>query len=71
MFFGLERRDAVAANTVIASGAKQSILSFRGAMDCFAPLAMTRMQYRDYPAELNDARGNGFPRPGTYRVAPR
>ena len=26
---------------VIASGAKQSILSLRGKMDCFAPLAMT------------------------------
>ena len=26
---------------VIASGAKQSILSLRGEMDCFAPLAMT------------------------------
>src|SRR5712691_6003230 len=26
---------------VIASAAKQSILSLRGAMDCFAPLAMT------------------------------
>jgi len=26
---------------VIASAAKQSILSYRGAMDCFAALAMT------------------------------
>src|SRR6266702_3065397 len=26
---------------VIASAAKQSILSYRGKMDCFAPLAMT------------------------------
>jgi hypothetical protein len=26
---------------VIASAAKQSILSLRGTMDCFAPLAMT------------------------------
>jgi hypothetical protein len=28
-------------STVIASEAKQSILSLRGAMDCFASLAMT------------------------------
>jgi len=28
-------------SAVIASEAKQSILSLRGAMDCFAPLAMT------------------------------
>jgi hypothetical protein len=29
------------ADLVIASEAKQSILSFRGVMDCFASLAMT------------------------------
>jgi hypothetical protein len=29
------------ANSVIASEAKQSILSLRGPMDCFAALAMT------------------------------
>jgi len=30
-----------AVHTIIASEAKQSILSLRGAMDCFASLAMT------------------------------
>ena len=30
-----------ATSPVIASEAKQSLLSLRGAMDCFAPLAMT------------------------------
>jgi len=30
-----------AVHPVIASAAKQSILSFRGAMDCFAALAKT------------------------------
>jgi hypothetical protein len=46
MFFGFEKRDAVAANAVIASGAKQSIAA-SGGMDCFVAtlLAMTRMQY--------------------------
>jgi len=34
-------RPSAALNTVIASEAKQSILSLRGAMDCFASLAMT------------------------------
>jgi hypothetical protein len=29
------------------------------------------MQYRDDSTEFNDARGNGFPPAGIYRVAPR
>jgi hypothetical protein len=35
---------------VIASEAKQSILSLRGEMDCFASLAMTAQQISDKPA---------------------
>jgi hypothetical protein len=35
------RENADACTAVIASEAKQSILSLRGAMDCFAMLAMT------------------------------
>ena len=31
---------------VIASEAKQSILSLRGGMDCFASLAMTSLQFQ-------------------------
>jgi hypothetical protein len=65
MFFGSKRRDAVAANAVIASGAKQSIApqAEKWIASSLALLAMTWMQYRDYPAEFNDARGNGFPFP--------
>jgi hypothetical protein len=62
MFFGFERRDAVAANAVIASGAKQSIVpqAEEWIASSLALLAMTWMQYRDYSAEFNDVRGNGF-----------
>jgi hypothetical protein len=40
---GASRREGavVSGYFVIASEAKQSILSLRGEMDCFAPLAMT------------------------------
>jgi hypothetical protein len=44
---GASRREIANARLqfhVIASGAKQSILSLRGAMDCFASLAMTARQ---------------------------
>jgi hypothetical protein len=67
MFFGFERRDAGAANTVIASGAKQSIRN-KARLDCFVAslpctnasrlsLAMSRC-YHGHLAEFNDARGN-------------
>jgi len=39
---------------VIASEAKQSILSFRGEMDCFASLAMTVVGKKAARAALGD-----------------
>jgi hypothetical protein len=63
----------VAANTVIASEPKQSIApqAEEWIASSLTLLAMTWMQYRDYSAEFNDVRGNGFPPAGIYRVAPR
>src|SRR5439155_7785047 len=64
--FDLERRDAVAANAVIASEAKQSIAqkAEEWIASSLTLLAMTWMQYRGNPAEFNDVRGNRFPLPG-------
>jgi hypothetical protein len=66
MFFGPERRDAVAANSVIASGAKQSIApqAEMWIASSLALLAMTWMQYHCNSGEFNDAGGNGFPPAG-------
>ena len=73
MFFGLKSRGAVAAYTVIASGAKQSIApqAEEWIASSLALLAMTRKQYRGNFAEFNDVGDNRFPRPENYRVAPR
>jgi hypothetical protein len=46
---------------VIASAAKQSILSYRGKMDCFASLAMTT---RAMDCFAEPAIGRAFARPG-------
>jgi hypothetical protein len=41
------------ANSVIASAAKQSILSLRGPMDCFASLAMTTGQTSSFSRRVS------------------
>jgi hypothetical protein len=48
-------KSQTAFEIVIASAAKQSILSFRCCMDCFAALAMTQTHFRDLAARC--ARG--------------
>src|SRR5882762_5132626 len=55
-----KRLEGVSGIAVIASAAKQSILSLRGAMDCFASLAMTA-RARDCFAE--PVIGRAFARP--------
>ena len=51
---------------VIASGAKQSILSLRGEMDCFAALAMTAWAMDCF---VEPGIGRAFARPASRREA--
>jgi hypothetical protein len=53
--FAPRDREVVSGFAVIASAAKQSILSFlRGKMDCFASLAMTAPAHSGDPLARND-----------------
>ena len=52
---GSSRRGRRWLETVIASEAKQSILSLRGEMDCFAALAMTLNSTHTFATPRRDA----------------
>src|SRR6267378_5911214 len=62
--------DANVRLDVIASAAKQSILSLRGAMDCFAALAMTALQTSGKPAGNKNPEGNRHADPASSQRLP-